>query len=356
MRFLVYICIKNMYRFVIRPLLFLINPEKVHHMMVSVIKSAHLFAPFHFILHKIFGFSFPSLEKKVFGLHFKNPVGLAAGFDKDASFYKEFAVFGFGFIEIGTVTPKPQPGNPLPRSFRLPKDKALINRMGFNNLGVDQAVERLKSRPDGLIIGGNIGKNTATPTNKVVEDYEYCFTRLYDYVDYFVVNVSCPNIGDISKLQDQETLEAILGRLSELRKDMRVYRPILLKISPDLNFRQIDETIEIVRKNGIDGIVAVNTTITRNDLLTPEEKVKAIGNGGLSGAPLKDRSNEIIRYIKRKTKGELPVIGSGGIMSPADAREKIKAGADLLQVYTGFVYEGPGFVKRINKYLSTKSA
>lgn len=352
MRFLVYICIKNMYRLIIRPLLFLIYPEKVHHMLVSVIKTAYQLAPFRFILVKIFNFSFSSLEKEVFGLYFKNPVGLAAGFDKDASFYKEFSVFGFGFIEIGTVTPKPQQGNPLPRSFRLPKDKALINRMGFNNLGVDQALDRLKSRPDGLIIGGNIGKNTATPADKVVEDYEYCFTRLYDHVDYFVVNVSCPNIGDISKLQDQETLEAILGRLAQLRKERKIYRPILLKISPDLNFKQIDETLAIVRKNGIDGIVAVNTTITRDGLLTPVEKVKAIGNGGLSGAPLRQRSNEIIRYIKQKTKGELPVIGSGGIMTPSDAIEKIEAGADLLQVYTGFVYEGPGFVKKICKKLA----
>jgi dihydroorotate dehydrogenase len=339
-----------MYRLLIRPLLFLVYPEKVHHWMVELLKIAYGIRPLRNVITYIYKSSFPSLHTHIFGLHFKNPVGLAAGFDKDADFFREFAMLGFGFIEIGTLTPKGQAGNPKPRSFRLPGDKALINRMGFNNLGVDEAVEKLKDRPNRLIIGGNIGKNTLTPPDKVVEDYEYCFLKLYNYIDYFVVNVSCPNIGDISKLQDQETLEAILGRLADQRKAQSVYRPILLKISPDLNFRQIDETLLIVQKHGIDGIVAVNTTITRSGLQTSEDRIKAIGNGGLSGAPLKNRSNEIIRYIKSKAPG-LPIIGSGGIMSPADAQEKLDAGADLLQVYTGFIYEGPGFVKDICKYL-----
>ena len=338
-----------MYKFLIRPLLFLFDPEKVHNYLAkSVIFISKI--PFvSSILRNQFTYKSPSLEKEIMGIHFPNLVGLAAGFDKNAAFFKEFSVFGFGFIEIGTLTPKPQAGNPKPRSFRLTRDRALINRMGFNNLGVDEAVKKLKNRPPGVIIGGNIGKNTTTPDNKVVEDYEYSFTRLYDHVDYFVVNVSCPNIGDISKLQDQETIEAILFRLSDLRNLRPVYRPILLKISPDLNFRQIDETIDIIQKIGIDGIVAVNTTITRNGLKTPDEKVKAIGKGGLSGTPLNSRSNEIIRYVKNKT--TIPVIGSGGILTVNDAVEKIKAGADLLQIYTGFIYEGPGFAKKINKVL-----
>ena len=341
-----------MYRYLIRPFLFLISPEKIHHLLVKFIKFLYRLPLISNIFKKIYVHESSVLERKVFGLHFKNQVGLAAGFDKDASFYEEFSAFGFGFIEIGTVTPKPQSGNPKPRSFRLPKDKALINRMGFNNLGVDQAVRRLQNRPDGLIIGVNIGKNTVTPEEKVVEDYEYCFARLYDYVDYFVVNVSCPNIGDMSMLQDQKIIEAILERLSQLRKAKSVYKPILLKISPDLNFRQIDETIKIIQRIGIDGIVAVNTTITRKGLITSEAKVKAIGKGGLSGAPLREKSNAIIRYIKEKTEGMLPVIGAGGIMTVNDALEKLEAGADLIQVYTGFIYEGPGFVRRILKALS----
>ena len=341
-----------MYRILIRPILFLLPPEKVHNLVIFSIK---LFCriPFGFsLLKKIYTIQSHLPEKELMGLRFKNPVGLAAGFDKNAEFFAEFSAFGFGFIEIGTVTPKPQPGNPPPRSFRLPKDRALINRMGFNNQGVDAAVERLKNRPPGLIIGGNIGKNTLTPDEKIVDDYEYCFTRLYDYVDYFVVNVSCPNIGDISILQDQETLEAILGRLAELRRHKSVYRPILLKISPDLNFRQIDTAIKIIQELGIDGISAVNTTITREGLKTSQKKVSEIGKGGLSGAPLRDRSNGIISYIRDKTSGELPVIGSGVIMTSRDAIEKLDAGAHLRQVYTGFVYEGPGFVKSIIKALS----
>ena len=340
-----------MYRSIIRPLLFLISPEKVHNLIVILIKALSLIPFIPSLLRTIFFSEKSVIEKELFGIKFKNPVGLAAGFDKNAEFYKEFSVFGFGFIEIGTLTPKPQPGNEKPRLFRLPKDMALINRMGFNNIGVDEAVKRLKKRPKNLVIGGNIGKNTATRDDLVVDDYIYCFTKLYDYVDYFVVNVSCPNIGDISKLQDQETLEAILGKLAKIRGKMTFRKPILLKISPDLNFKQIDETIAIVKKLDIDGIVAVNTTITRDGLITPDTRIKEIGNGGLSGAPLNERSNTIIRYIKEKTGGKLPVIGSGGIISVKDAVDKLDAGADLLQIYTGFIYEGPWIIKKINKEL-----
>jgi len=285
------------------------------------------------------------------GLDFPSRVGLAAGFDKNALFYKEFSAFGFGFIEIGTVTPKPQPGNPKPRSFRLPKDKALINRMGFNNLGVHSAVEHLKNRPSGMIIGGNIGKNTLTPNNRAVEDYIYCFEELYDHVDYFVVNVSCPNISDLSELQDQEMLEVILTRLIRIRAGKSAKKPVLLKISPDLNTRQIDETLKIIKKTGIDGIVATNTTISRENLSTDPDKVLEIGNGGLSGKPITDRSTELIDYIRKTAGRDLPIIGVGGIMSEKDALDKIKAGADLIQLYTGFIYEGPGLVKRILKKL-----
>lgn len=340
-----------MYRLLIRPVLFLISPENVHTYVVFIMQFLHKFSFTKRIFNDIFTIRSSVLEKELFGIKFKNPVGLAAGFDKNAEFFHEFSSLGFGFIEIGTLTPKPQPGNPKPRLFRLPKDKALINRMGFNNIGVDAAVEKLKNRSQSIIIGGNIGKNTDTDNDNVVEDYVYCFNKLYNYVDYFVINVSCPNIGDISKLQDQETLELILGKLIELRNSKTVQKPVLLKISPDLNFKQIDETIEIVTKLGIEGIVAVNTTITREKLTTSNKKLKKIGEGGLSGKPLNERSNEIIRYIKEKTGGKLPVIGSGGIVSVKDAINKLESGADLLQVYTGFIYEGPMFMKKINKEL-----
>ena len=275
-------------------------------------------------------------------------------YNKNASFYREFGLFGFSHIEIGTVTPKPQPGNPRPRSFRLPEDSALINRMGINNYGVDFVAEMLKSRPADLIIGGNIGKNTSTPNEKAVEDFAYCFEKLYEYVDYFVVNISCPNIGDIADLQDQDTLEEILGRLCFMRTQKALKKPIFLKVSPDLNFKQVDETIKIIQNLGIDGIVATNTTISRKGLKTNASRVKAIGNGGLSGAPLKDRSDVMIKYIKSKTGGKLPVIGVGGIMSVSDAIGKLEAGADLIQVYTGFIYEGPGIVKEIKKAILNK--
>ena len=335
-----------MYKSFVRPLLFLLPPEKIHELIVATVKIAFRIPGFKSFISQIYK-SKELRPVSLMGLDFPSRVGLAAGFDKNASFYKEFSAFGFGFIEIGTVTPRPQPGNPKPRSFRLPEDKALINRMGFNNEGVDAAVERLKDRPKDFIIGGNIGKNTATPNSEAVNDYVYCFERLYNYVDYFVVNVSCPNISDMKELQDQEMLEGILSRLQAIRAQKSPQKPVLLKISPDLNEQQIDETLKIMKKTGVDGIVATNTTVSRTGLKTSDQKILEIGKGGLSGRPITQRSTEIIKYIRQKAGKDLPIIGVGGIMSPEDAREKIEAGADLVQVYTGFVYEGPGLVRRI---------
>jgi dihydroorotate dehydrogenase len=336
-----------MYKVIIRPLLFLISPEKIHEILVGAVKFFHRIPFIPRLLRKIYCLESPVLRKDFLGLKFKNPVGLSAGFDKNADFFDEFSSFGFGFIEIGTITPRPQPGNPKPRSFRLPKDKALVNRMGLNNLGVVEAVNKLKNRDKDLIIGGNIGKNTATPNEKAVDDFVYCFEKLYDFVDYFVINISCPNTGEIDKLQDQEVMEGILSEIAARRALKTIKRPILLKISPDLNFNQIDIALSIIEKLKIDGVVATNTTVKREGLSTDKRIVDAVANGGLSGAPLRDRSNEIIRYISLKTGGNLPIIGVGGIMSVNDALEKLKAGAGLIQIYTGFIYEGPMFVRRI---------
>ncbi len=320
-------------------------------MIVSLVKALFLVPLVKPLFRSRFTVNDTALEREVFGLRFKNPVGLAAGFDKNATFFNEFAAFGFAFIEVGTVTPKGQPGNPRPRSFRLRKDKALINRMGFNNHGVKTAAERLQRRKTSIIIGGNIGKNTATENADAISDYAYCFESLYDQVDYLVINVSCPNISDLSHLQDRDQLSGILKELSTLRAAKQVRKPLLVKISPDLNFNQIDDVLDLIGEFGLDGIVAVNTTITRDGLRTDTGKVEQAGKGGLSGIPLKDRSTEIIRYIHNKSGGKLPIIGVGGIMSPEDAMEKLEAGASLVQIYTGFIYEGPALAKRINKAL-----
>jgi dihydroorotate dehydrogenase len=343
-----------MYRRLIRPLLFLINPETIHHLVVAIIRFVYKIPLIARILKAIYTFKSDTLKREFWGLKFPNPVGLAAGFDKNAGFFKEFMILGFGFIEIGTVTPLGQNGNPKPRLFRLPADQGLINRMGFNNLGLEAAIEKLKKKPAGLIVGGNIGKNTLTTNERAVDDYAKCFDGLYPYVDYFVVNVSCPNICDLSELQDKELLGGILTRLAEIRGLKERKKPVLVKISPDLNFAQIDDVLELIALTGMDGIVATNTTITRENLLTDSEVIKKIGNGGLSGKPLRNKSTEIIKYIAKKTSGKLIIIGAGGIMSPDDAIEKINAGADLIQIYTGFIYEGPGIVRRINKALSEK--
>ena len=338
-----------MYQKLLRPLLFILKPETVHHITIRLIKVL-FFLPF---MDQIFSWIYDvrdtRLQRKFLGMTFKNPVGLAAGFDKNAEVIKEFKNFGFSFIEIGTVTPLAQPGNPKPRSFRLVKDQALINRMGFNNHGVNQAVKRIKNFDSRVIVGGNIGKNTETPNDRALDDYVAAFNQIYDHVDYVVINLSCPNIKNLNELQDKDHTIRILDRLTALRKEKLRRKPILLKISPDLTTEQLDDAIDIFYVTGIDGIIATNTTITRENLNTSSEKVEEIGSGGLSGAPLKEKSTRIIRYLHQKSKGEIPIIGVGGIMSEQDALEKLDAGATLVQIYTGFIYNGPGFVKKINK-------
>ncbi|MEJ2162823.1 MAG: quinone-dependent dihydroorotate dehydrogenase [Robiginitalea sp.] len=339
-----------MYKRLIRPILFQFDPEKVHHWSFTAIRL--LFGlglgP---IIRKVFTMRDARLEREVFGLLFPNPVGLAAGFDKDARLYKELAGFGFGFIEIGTLTPKPQQGNPKKRLFRLREDQAIINRMGFNNQGVQAAVTRLKT-PHKVIVGGNIGKNKITPNADAEKDYLYCLGELYPYVDYFVVNVSSPNTPGLRELQDKEPLTRLLRILKKESADIAKAlkgkeKPILLKIAPDLNDSQLLDIIDIVQDTGIDGVIATNTTIERKNLQASETLVKE--SGGLSGKPLTDRSTEVIRFLVEKSGNKFPVIGVGGIHSPQDALDKLDAGASLVQLWTGFVYEGPGLVKRINK-------
>lgn len=341
-----------MYKSLIRPLLFLFDPEHIHHFSFSAIKLISKLGLSSWI-RSMYMIEDKRLEREVFGLTFKNPVGLAAGFDKDAKLYNELSDFGFGFIEIGTLTPKPQQGNPKKRLFRLKADKAIINRMGFNNQGVLEAVDRLK-KPHRVLIGGNIGKNKITPNKEAAKDYLICLDALFDHVDYFVVNVSSPNTPGLRELQDKEPLTALL---QELKKENRKLagnkgvkeKPILLKIAPDLNEPQLLDIIAIVQLSGIDGVIATNTTIERkdlkSDLLLTEEK------GGLSGKPLTKRSTEVIRFLAENSQHEFPIIGVGGIHSPEDALEKLEAGAALVQLWTGFVYEGPGLIKRINKAL-----
>ena len=341
-----------MYKSLIRPLLFLLQPESVHHLVVSLVKILFVIPGVKSLFTALYKTDDPGLKREVFGLKFRNPVGLAAGFDKNASFFGQFSAFGFSHIEIGTVTPLGQPGNPRPRSFRLKKDRALINRMGFNNHGVEAAAAKLRRRNTNIIIGANLGKNTATPNENAVEDYAKVFEGLYDFADYFVVNVSCPNISDLSHLQDREQLQGILQRLQGIRSARSPQKPVLVKISPDLNNKQIDDVIDLIREYKMDGIIATNTTILREGLSSDAQMVEKIGKGGLSGSPVRKRSTDIIRYIHDKTAGSLPIIGVGGIMSSQDAREKLEAGASLVQVYTGFVYEGPGIVKNINRSLS----
>ena len=338
-----------MYKLLIKPIFFLFSPETIHHIIFAVVKFVARI-PFNmWTWKKMFCLEEDRLKREVFGLTFDNPVGLAAGFDKDAKLYNELAAFGFGFIEIGTLTPKGQSGNQKPRLFRLPHDEALINRMGFNNAGVDEAVERLKKRNTNIIIGGNIGKNKVTPNQEATIDYEISFEALFSYVDYFVVNVSSPNTPGLRELQDKEPLTKLLMRLQELNASKENRKPILLKIAPDLTDAQLDDIIAIVQDSKIDGVIATNTTIDRSMLTTDQKEVEAIGNGGLSGKPVRKRSTEVIRYLSEKSKKAFPIIGVGGIHSAEDAIEKLEAGASLLQVYTGFIYEGPALIKRINK-------
>ena len=339
-----------MYKFVLRPLLFLLDAETAHHFsfssigLLSKLGLSGLFRKFYVI-------DDPRLEREVFGLKFKNPVGLAAGFDKDAKLYNEFSDFGFGFVEIGTLTPKPQPGNPKKRLFRLRADQAIINRMGFNNQGVFDAVERLKKKHR-ILVGGNIGKNKVTPNDKAVKDYLICFDALFEHVDYFVVNVSSPNTPGLRELQDKKPLTEILKKLKrengKLATKFNVNeKPILLKIAPDLTDDQLLDIISIVKDSKIDGVIATNTTIERKGLKSHLTLVEE--KGGLSGKPLTHRSTEVIRFLSEKSKRAFPIIGVGGIHSAEDALEKLEAGASLVQLYTGFIYEGPNLIKRINK-------
>ena len=335
-----------MYKSIIRPILFSFDPEKVHYFTFSMIRAASKIPFFPSIFRGMYNVKDPRLERKLFGLTFPNPVGLAAGFDKDARLYNELSNFGFGFIEIGTITPKPQDGNPKKRLFRLREDSGIINRMGFNNGGLELAIERLKKNK-GVLIGGNIGKNKITPNEEAVNDYVACFEGLFDYVDYFVVNVSSPNTPNLRALQDKEPLTKLLQTLQDLNAEKPARKPILLKIAPDLTDDQLLDIIDIVITTQIDGVIATNTTVSR-DGLTSKNKSEV---GGLSGKPLTNRSTEVIRFLAEKSNKAFPIIGVGGIHSASDALEKIEAGADLVQLYTGFVYEGPNLITSINKAL-----
>lgn len=338
-----------MYKQLIRPFLFQFDPEAVHHFSFTSLKLIHKLPGVSSLVKKNFTLEDKRLEREVFGLKFKNPVGLAAGFDKNAELYKELSNLGFGFIEIGTVTPKPQAGNPKKRLFRLKSDSAIINRMGFNNEGVDEAVKRLKKNTD-VLIGGNIGKNKVTPNEEAFNDYDYNFEALFDYVDYFVVNVSSPNTPNLRALQDKKPLTQLLNHLEGKNQNKTNPKPILLKIAPDLTEDQLLDIIEIVTTTKIAGVIATNTTISRENL-TSEHKEEM---GGLSGKPLTQSSTEVIRFLAEKSNKAFPIIGVGGIMTPEDALEKLEAGASLVQLYTGFVYEGPGLVKAINQAILEK--
>lgn len=337
----------------IKPILFQYDPESIHHFVTGGLKVVNRFWGAKRLMESSFQVNDPGLELEVMGLKFKNPVGLAAGFDKNAELVEELAEFGFGFIEIGTVTPLPQAGNEKPRMFRLPADEALINRMGFNNQGVDVAAERLKRvKRNGLIIGGNIGKNKVTPNEDAVSDYIKCFDRLFDVVDYFVVNVSSPNTPGLRELQEKEPLKNILNALQQRNRKNDISRPILLKIAPDLSKSQLDDICEIVQETKIAGVIATNTTLSRDNLKSPEPLKNEAG--GLSGKPVRDRSTDVIRYLSEKSNRSFVIIGVGGIHSPDDALEKLDAGASLVQIYTGFIYEGPGLVKQINERILSR--
>jgi dihydroorotate dehydrogenase len=339
------------YKSILKPIFFSQSPEKAHHSTVALTKLAFNFPIIGRIVKSFFKLEDIRLEREVFGLKFKNPVGLAAGFDKDAKVIDEMAMLGFGFIEIGTLTPKPQDGNSQPRLFRLPQDESLINRMGFNNGGVKEAVERLKSRKSDVIVGGNIGKNKLTPNENAVDDYLICLETLHPYVDYFVVNVSSPNTPNLRDLQEKEPLKALLSAVKSANDAKENPKPILLKIAPDLTDGQLDDIIEIVLETKIDGVIATNTTIDRSRLITEASEVERIGAGGVSGKVLEQRSTEVIRYLAEKSKNAFPIIGVGGIFSAKDAIEKLEAGASLVQVYSGMIYEGPSLIKKIKKGL-----
>ena len=338
-----------MYKLLLRPIFFLFDPEKVHYFTFSLVRFLSKIPGMAFLFRSIYTIEDKKLEREVFGLKFKNPVGLAAGFDKNAVLYNELANFGFGFIEIGTVTPKAQVGNPKKRLFRLKQDEAIINRMGFNNEGLEAAIAQLKKNKGKLIIGGNIGKNTQTDPKDYTQDYLECFNALHPYVDYFVLNVSCPNVSSHAKLNDRDYLEELINAVQQANNTFETQKPIVLKIAPDLNDQQLDEIVELVQITNLDGVIASNTSVSREDLKTSKERLEEIGNGGLSGKPLTEKSTRVIAYLSEKSNKSFPIIGVGGIHSAQDALAKIEAGASLVQIYTGFIYSGPSLIKQINK-------
>ena len=340
-----------MYKLIIRPILFLFDPEKVHYFIFSLIRFLCKIPFIPSVFRKLYQVNDKKLARNLFGLHFANPVGLAAGFDKNAVLYNELANFGFGFIEIGTVTPHGQVGNPKKRLFRLKDDQGIINRMGFNNDGVEAAIKNLKKNKHKVIIGGNIGKNTDTKLEDYTQDYLEVFRELHPFVDYFVLNVSCPNVGSHAKLNDKKYLLELITECQSQNNLFQIKKPILLKIAPDLNTTQLDEIIALVAETKIDGVIASNTSTTRDNLKVSRERLKEIGNGGVSGQPIKNQSTKVIKYLADTSNKSFPIIGVGGIHSAEDALEKLNAGADLVQIYTGFIYEGPSLIKKINKAL-----
>lgn len=344
-----------MYKHFLKPILFRFNPETAHNLTFKALSTIRHIPFAHSIVRAIYKKESPTLEKEVFGLKFPNPVGLAGGLDKNGEYYNDMANFGFGFVEIGSLTPKPQDGNPKPRCFRVPGDKAIINRFGINNKGVKNAVEHLKTVRPEVIVAANISKNTTSINEDAAKDYETAFALLYDFVDMFVVNISCPNVVGLTALQDITFLSDIVDRLLNLRMYYDEYRPILLKVSPDLSHQQLDDIIDYSLRSGIDGIVAGNTTRSRDGLTSiSQERIDEIGNGGMSGAPIHAKNVELVRYVHKKSGGKLPIIGVGGIMSPEDAKDMLDAGASLVEIYSGFIYEGPGLVKDIIQHLETE--
>ena len=340
-----------MYKHFLKPILFRFNPETAHNILFSLLSFLRHVPFAQSIIRALYHRDSPSLEREVFGINFPNPVGLAGGLDKNGEFYNDMANFGFGFVEIGSLTPKPQDGNPKPRCFRVPQDRAIINRFGINNKGVKNAVEQLKKDRPNVIVAANISKNTTSINEDAAKDYETSFALLYDFVDMFVVNVSCPNVVGLTALQDISFLSDIVDKLLDLRRYYDTYRPILLKVSPDLSSEQLDDIIDYCLRSGIDGLVAGNTTRSRDGLTIDPKKIEEIGNGGMSGAPVHKKNLELVRYIHTKSEGRLPIIGVGGIMSGEEAQAMMDAGASLVEIYSGFIYEGPGLVKQILTHL-----
>jgi len=340
-----------MYKHIIRPLLFLCNPEKIHGFTMGLLRFYQKIRIFNPLIRALYQKKDKKFEREVFGIKFPNPIGLAAGLDKDGEAIDMLGMLGFGFVEVGTVTPVAQPGNPKPRLFRLKKNKGLINRMGFNNAGVEELVKKLKQKYTNIIVGGNIGKNKVTPNENATSDYIKDLQALHDYVDYIAINISSPNTPNLRELQNKEPLKELLSALKAEDAKFDKRKPILLKIAPDLTNEQLDDIVEIVRETGIDGIIATNTTISREGIDYTPEEIAAFGNGGMSGQPVKKRSTEVIRYLSQKTNGEIPIVGVGGIADADDVREKLEAGASLVELFTSFIYEGPACVKKILKKL-----